>query len=140
MEKRIRFKQQRNVNLELHMWLRLFAFVLDVYLIHVLVRLLFSSFFDRTAPLISIMIYFIYSTLFEASIFQATLGKWFIGFKVCNRDRNRLSIRKSLIRNASKIVSIISIFGFFMIDANRKRQALHDIISKTIVVRRYSRV
>ena len=136
MEKKIRFKSRRNFNLELQTWLRLLAFVYDAYMIQVLIRLFFSSFFDRSITLISVLIYFIYATLMEASVFQATLGKWFIGFKVCDYDKKRPSIRSSLIRNISKVISFISIFGFLMIDANRKKQALHDIISKTLVIRR----
>ena len=139
MEKRIILKSQRNINLELQVWLRLLALVLDVYMIQILIRLLFSSFFDRSVPIISILIYFIYATLLEASVFQATLGKWFVGFRISNYDNNRISFRNSLIRNFAKIVSFISIFGFLMIDGNRKRQALHDIISKTLVIRRHSR-
>lgn len=139
MEKRIIFKSRRNLNLELQAWLRFLALVLDVYMIQFLIRLLFSSFFDRSVPIISILIYFIYSSLMEASVFQATLGKWFVGFRISDYHHNRISLRNSVIRNFAKIVSFISIFGFLMIDGNRKRQALHDIISKTLVIRRYNR-
>lgn len=141
MEKRIRFERWERPSLKTQAWLRTFALILDIYLIEILVRLLFSPFFEGVGiPIISVLMYFIYSTFLEASMFQATLGKWFIGFKVCDYGQNRISIRSSILRNIFKIISTFSIFGFFMLDASKRKQALHDIISKTLVVRRHRRL
>jgi uncharacterized RDD family membrane protein YckC len=79
---------------------------------------------------------FIYSSALESSPLQATIGKWFMKIKVYDKEYKRISFLKALVRNILKIISAISVFGFFLIDMTPRRQALHDLLSGTILLRR----
>jgi uncharacterized RDD family membrane protein YckC len=87
-------------------------------------------------PLFQALGLVVYSSVMESSKLQGTFGKWFVRFKVTDMELNRISFFRALLRNSIKLVSIASIVGVFMIDATVRRQALHDLIAKTILVRR----
>lgn len=78
----------------------------------------------------------IYSGFMEGSARQGTLGKYWLGLKVCNEQGLPLSTQQAFVRNFSKLVSKLTlaigyISGFF----NKKQQCLHDIIAGTLVIK-----
>jgi len=78
-----------------------------------------------------------YYTLMESSKWQATLGKKAVGIVVTDLDGNRISFGKALGRYFAKIISaIILCIGFMMAGFTEKKQALHDMIAGTLVVKR----
>lgn len=80
-------------------------------------------------------IYFSYHILFELSPLQATPGKKWAKIKVVNNKGQRISIFQAVIRNISKILSLLLLFGgFIAILFNNKRKALHDYIGGTLVL------
>lgn len=91
---------------------------------------------EALIKLLMLALFFIYSAALESSPLQATLGKWFMKIKVYNKEYKRISFLKALIRNILKIVSVISVVGIFLIDMTARRQALHDLLSGTILLRR----
>lgn len=80
-------------------------------------------------------IYFGYHILFEASNLHATPGKKWAKIHVSNAKNGSSNIMQSLIRNLSKILSLLLFFGgFIMIFFNTERRALHDYIGGTVVL------
>ncbi len=78
----------------------------------------------------------LYFTLLESSVLQATLGKTFIGIRVTDEQGRRISILKANARYWAKILSVLTLgVGFLMAGFTRRKQALHDFVAGTLVVR-----
>ena len=76
-----------------------------------------------------------YSMLFEVSKFQATPGKFYMGLAVTTVEGERITLLRSLIRSASKVLSFWSFgLGYLLMLGTWKHQALHDKVAQTIVV------
>lgn len=79
----------------------------------------------------------LYFALLESSPNQATLGKRIIGLKVTDEEGRRISFGRASGRHWGKILSgIIFNVGYIMAAFTERKQALHDMIAKTLVVRR----
>jgi len=79
----------------------------------------------------------LYYALLESSSLQATLGKMALGIIVTDLNGNRISFLKATARYWSKIISTIIVFvGYVMAAFTEKKQALHDIIAGTLVVKK----
>ncbi|MEO9870406.1 RDD family protein [Ekhidna sp.] len=80
-------------------------------------------------------VYILYHALFEVSKWQATPGKKWARLKVSDENQNHIILFKSVIRNLTKILSLILFFGgFIMILFNKRRKGLHDYIGGTLVL------
>jgi uncharacterized RDD family membrane protein YckC len=91
---------------------------------------------SNTAGFIGFILGIAYYVLMESSTRQATLGKMAMGLKVTDMQGGRITPGTALIRYVSKILSAIILFiGYFMAGFTEKKQALHDIIAKTLVVK-----
>jgi len=87
--------------------------------------------------LLSFAATFLYYTLQESSAAQATWGKRAVGLAVTNEAGDRISYGQAVGRFFGKWVSwIILGFGFFMAGWTARKQALHDMMAGTLVVRR----
>ena len=83
----------------------------------------------------ALIIPWLYFALMESSLKQATLGKMALGIVVTNLDDNRLSFGRASARYWGKIVSCLILgIGFFMAGFTQQKQALHDIMAKTLVI------
>ncbi len=72
----------------------------------------------------------------ESSSYQATLGKMAMGIKVTDLYGRRISFGKACGRFFGKILSAIILYiGFIMAGFTEKKQALHDIIAGTLVLK-----
>jgi uncharacterized RDD family membrane protein YckC len=86
--------------------------------------------------IISTIIFVLYYALMESSSRQASIGKMALGLIVTDENGARLDFSKALIRNLCKIISSMILFiGFIMAAFTQKKQALHDIIARTLVVK-----
>lgn len=84
-----------------------------------------------------IILHWLYFTLFESSSKQATLGKMALGIVVTDLNGNRISFGRANVRYWAKSISwIILLIGFIMAGFTQKKQALHDIIAGTLVVKK----
>lgn len=161
-EKRIRFKRLPASRRENLLALRFFAFVVDTWIVKALMVLitddgplffnwlsvqtkpgdanrafLFSTGTDTSGSLpFFVMAYLLYSSLLECSTLQGSLGKWFFRFKVCDGSENKISFARALARNFLKGFSALTIIGVVMINLTPRRQGLHDLLARTIVIRR----
>ena len=78
----------------------------------------------------------LYFALLESSPKQATLGKMALGIKVTDLDGNRISFGRATGRFFAKIISgVILMIGYIMAAFTAKKQALHDIIASTLVIK-----
>lgn len=127
---------------------RLLASAIDYFLImigYVVVVLVFYIFVDdkvfRIGTAISLLILvplvkFIYSSIAEASVKQATMGKRLMDIKVTDMVGNRLDVATSFARNLAKIISVLPVFlGYLYSFMNKKQQCLHDVIVNTLVIK-----
>ena len=81
------------------------------------------------------IINWLYFTLLEASEWQATLGKKFVGIQVRNESGQPINLAIANIRYWSKLVSgFILCLGYLMAAFTEKKQALHDKIAATVVI------
>lgn len=79
----------------------------------------------------------LYFALMQSGTRQATIGKMAVGIYVTDIDGDRLSFARATLRYFGKYVSgAILMIGYLMALFTQKRQALHDIIANSIVVKK----
>ncbi len=87
--------------------------------------------------LIFIVVPWLYWALMESSPQQATLGKMALGLEVTDLRGERISFARATGRYFGKIVSSLILYvGFMMAGWTEKKQALHDIMAGTLVIRK----
>ena len=83
----------------------------------------------------SLVIWIVYCIVMESSGLHATIGKRAVGAMVVSEAGLPLNFRQALLRNISKILSIVPLFiGCLWAAFSKKHQAWHDKIAKTYVV------
>jgi uncharacterized RDD family membrane protein YckC len=86
---------------------------------------------------ISSILSLLYFSFMESSKYQATVGKLALGLTVTDMDGNRIDFGKALLRNIGKFVSaFILCISYIMAAFTDKKQALHDMIASTLVVKK----
>ena len=86
--------------------------------------------------LIYLLFTILYTALFNYSKLQATPGKLLVGIKVCDEQSKRISFLRALARTLLIPFSILPLLiGYIMVLFNDKRQALHDKLAKTLVIK-----
>jgi uncharacterized RDD family membrane protein YckC len=79
----------------------------------------------------------IYFAAMESSKYQATLGKMALGLCVTGRQGNRIGFGRATGRFFGKFVSgAIFLIGYMMAGWTERKQALHDMLADTLVVRK----
>jgi uncharacterized RDD family membrane protein YckC len=96
---------------------------------------LFGMIFRLAA--IRLVLNWLYFSLLESSSWQATLGKKALGLEVTDLAGRRISFGRATGRFFAKIISgMILMIGFIMAGFTEKKQALHDILAGTLVIRK----
>jgi len=85
----------------------------------------------------AIVISWLYFAMMESSERQGTFGKAMVNLRVMDANGNRLSFAHASGRFFSKIITGMVPFGigYIMAGFTQKKQALHDFIAGTVVVR-----
>jgi uncharacterized RDD family membrane protein YckC len=84
----------------------------------------------------STVISWLYSALMESSKKQATVGKMALGIIVTDLAGNRIGFGRATGRHFAKILSgLILGIGFLMAAFTERKQALHDMVAGTLVVK-----
>ena len=144
-------------------WLRFVAFIIDsivLYFIGTIVTLPFLATMglrgvmrghlpmspEEWMPLmgafmrlafIRMVLNWLYYALLESSAWQATLGKKALGLEVTDAEGRRISFGRATGRFFAKIISALILFiGFIMAGFTERKQALHDMIAGTLVIRK----
>lgn len=88
---------------------------------------------------ISIAANALYEALLTASKKQATVGKMVFRLRVTDLNGQRISVPRAFGRHFAKYVSSMTLLiGYLIQPFTARRQALHDIIAGTLVVRDFS--
>jgi uncharacterized RDD family membrane protein YckC len=86
--------------------------------------------------LIALVGSWLYDALLTSSRTQGTLGKMALGLKVTDRDRRRISFARATGRHFAKYISSLTFcIGYLIAGFTARKQALHDFIAGTCVVR-----
>lgn len=97
---------------------------------------LFSSYLLLVVVSVTV-INWLYFALMESSAKQATLGKLALSLRVTDMAGNRIGFGKATGRYFGKFVSgFILYIGYFMAGFTQQKQALHDIMAGTLVVKK----
>ncbi|HEY8780082.1 MAG TPA: RDD family protein [Mucilaginibacter sp.] len=131
-------------------WWRLLAYIIDTVILTVLFEyvLRIFTYYGKTFNIQSIndlvtisLIYslmlVIYNTIGDVSAMKGTVGQKFCKLVVVDADGLGLSLSKAILRSMAKVLSInILYLGFLSIFFSEHRQAMHDSIAKSYVVKR----
>ena len=86
---------------------------------------------------LAILISFLYYTLLHSSKWQGTVGKKLLNIKVVDLNGNRIGFGKAAGRYFATILSgVILYIGYIMAGFTEKKQALHDMIAGTLVIKK----
>jgi uncharacterized RDD family membrane protein YckC len=135
-------------------WWRLLAFVIDYIIVIVGLVIGFGAIgvfiglthrsVDFESPDLDLfyrVLFFLalvaYHSIFEATTMQGSIGKLICKLIVVDPDGYRLTFGKALSRNFSKLLSsLLCGIGFLTVLWNPMKQAWHDQVAKTYVIRK----
>lgn len=136
-----------------NLWMRCFAFCIDVMIVAVVWILLLAlgrplaanipeegilhllAFLDSMVVMLSIPI--LYGALLESSRLQGSLGKLALHIRVAGENGERLSLERAVLRNLVKITLLLPplTVTFFAIGADRRRRGIHDRVAHSAVLK-----
>jgi uncharacterized RDD family membrane protein YckC/Tfp pilus assembly protein PilE len=118
-------------------WRRWAAAVIDgilYYIVAIAIGLALGDGLGSTA--LAIAAAWLYHALMQSSSRQATLGKMALGVKVTSVEGERISFLRATGRYFATILSsLLLMIGYLMAAFTQRKQALHDMIAGTLVVR-----
>jgi len=138
-------------------WLRAVAYLMDTVLISAVFGLIASFYpstfvkFPDAAPAsltslpqltpfafaLTLTVNWLYFTMFESSAWQATPGKRVMGLYVADLNGQRVSFARAAARNFTKLISSLTfLLGYLIAGFTERKQALHDILARCLVLRR----
>lgn len=89
------------------------------------------------AVLLGLTADWIYHAATQSSSREASLGKQFMGLKVTDLAGERISFGQATGRHFAKYLStFMLLFGFVVAFFSRRKQAIHDMVAGTLVLRR----
>ncbi|MBN8549940.1 MAG: RDD family protein [Deltaproteobacteria bacterium] len=119
-----------------------FCFTLGIQIFSEIAHLSAGAAFGAAAAsivglvLLSLLLGLVYFAAFESSSFRATPGKIIMQAYVGNENAEPISFGRALFRNLAKVVSAIPLgLGYVMAAFSARKQALHDHIASTLVLR-----
>ena len=125
-------------------WLRVVAVIFDYGVLFMLLAVLFMALASAGAEDLALPVYllwiaitFFYWPVLESTAWRATVGKKVLGLVVGDIDGGGLGFLRSLLRNLAKIISSIPFgIGYVLAAFTARKQALHDLITKAVVMRK----
>jgi uncharacterized RDD family membrane protein YckC len=91
---------------------------------------------DTRGFILGTLTLWLYYALLESSSIQGTLGKLIMGLYVTDEHGKRLSFGRASGRHFGKYLSVLIFgIGFLMAGFTAKKQALHDLLAHTLVMR-----
>jgi uncharacterized RDD family membrane protein YckC len=124
-------------------WVRLLALLADSALVFLLSAVIIAGAAMAVGPDVLVPIVLVvtvagafYWPVMHASRRQATFGKSIVGLKVTRFDGRRIGLLRSLWREIAKFFSsAVLMLGYILAAFTPRKQALHDLMSATYVVR-----
>jgi len=91
---------------------------------------------DGNVDFVGIILGWLYFALQESSNYQATVGQRALKLKVVDYNFEKISFLRATGRHFAQLISILTfMIGYLMIFFTKRRQALHDMIAKTLVIK-----
>ncbi len=132
-------------------WIRFAAYIIDVLILYAgffVLMLIFGSLiisqsstpgnvfnFQVGFQLSFGVLGLLYFSLLESSSYQGTLGKYAVGIKVCDPQKQRISFANAVGRYFGRILSSITLLiGYIMVGFDQHKQGLHDKVANTYVI------
>lgn len=119
------------------------AYLLDLLIVGIPINLFLSrfhgwpfelGFMPSMGSAVALWLYF---AILESSWRQATIGKSIMHLKVTDQEGRRISFLRATGRHLGKVLSsAIFAIGYFMAAFTERKQALHDMVAGTLVVKR----
>jgi len=130
-------------------WRRFWALLIDVIVtyfpiatVRVLLGLPASGSFDPMLPTawwagtFEVVIDWLYAAFLISSPWRATLGQAVMDLHVTDLDGDRITFGRASARYFAQVLNLVTLgFGVLMQVFTARRQALHDLVSGTVVVR-----
>ncbi|SKA27496.1 Uncharacterized membrane protein YckC, RDD family [Enhydrobacter aerosaccus] len=129
-------------------WIRVVAYLIDAVILGIVGSVLFvvvggmhvlrggHPLYDHGINLVSLVIGWLYFALMESSERGATLGKMAVGLRVVTDRGERLSFANATGRYFAKFISAMLLcIGFIMVAFTDKKQGLHDMMARTLVIK-----
>ncbi len=125
-------------------WERAFAAIFDMillsiffYIFYTFTTLIELTLSEKFEEIFTVLFTWLYFVVLESSKAQGSLGKMFQGIKVTDVKGQRITFIKANIRYFAKFISVFSMFlGLLKIPFSKYRQALHDNLANTLVIKR----
>jgi uncharacterized RDD family membrane protein YckC len=125
-------------------WRRVGAAIIDAIIVGVATSVVVSivapnpiGSYDPTSNGIGVIAGWLYFALFESSVHQGTPGKMILGLIVTDEAGRRVSFWRATGRHFAKFLSaVILCIGFLMVAFTQRKQGLHDILAKTLVMKK----
>ncbi|MCS7259008.1 MAG: RDD family protein [candidate division WOR-3 bacterium] len=116
--------------------LRFVAYLLD-FLVLFIPGIIIFKIAPFTSGLILLMVNWLYFSLMESSKLQATLGKLALKIVVTDIKGNPVTFERASARYFAKILSTLTLgVGFILAGFTPRKQALHDIITGCLVIKK----
>ncbi|MDQ1253822.1 MAG: hypothetical protein QG646_3011 [Euryarchaeota archaeon] len=107
-----------------------FVIILFIVFIQFILGIMDGSFFN----IVIFLMIWSYFAFQESSSRKGTVGKQAMNLIVTDLDGNKISFMQATKRFLGKFLAAVPFFaGFLMMFFTKKKQALHDIIAKTLV-------
>lgn len=115
-------------------WVRWFAMSIDglIMLIPGIILSTLTFFVFGAGGWIGTWLYFAFQ---EASPGRATLGKKAMGIAVTQTNGEPIEFGRATGRYFAKILSALSLIGYFLPFFDRQNKALHDMLANTVVIK-----
>ena len=87
----------------------------------------------------ALVVQWLYYSLLESSTWQGTLGKKALGLQVTDLSGRRINFGRATGRYFARIITALTFFiGYIMAGFTQKKQALHDMLAGTLVIKQLS--
>jgi len=117
-------------------WERFVAVVIDAVILGVATGTVFTATFGAGMA-IGFFAPWLYEAFMTSSEWQATVGKRVMSIVVTDLNGNRMSFARATGRHFAKYISVFLLgIGFIIAAFTAKKQALHDMIAETLVMKR----
>lgn len=126
-------------------WRRLAAFVLDTFVLVACAGVLIGFIgalsgeaVQGPSRLVAFLAQWAYYAGFESSSWRATPGKRLCSLVVVDLNGRQLTLQRATLRFAAELLSGLLLgIGYLMAAFTARKQALHDLIAETLVLRQH---
>jgi len=124
---------------------RILAFIIDLFIVAIILIIIETFFVSSSFSnpdtnnfriFTGALIWILYKSLLESSVFQATIGEMLLKLKIIDLFGKKISVLRALSRCLTTVISILPFgLGIWYITTDPKKQSWHDLIAGTFVIK-----